>query len=83
MKIIEIKNEKELISVINEIGKFNSNRCLAETNFISIEKFDEETDKFTIIDKTSNVVYEVNKLYLFEHNDIYLTIDYTIINCEL
>ncbi len=83
MNIIEIKNEIQLKSIINEINKFNSNRALAETDYISIEKYDEINKKFTIVDKLNNIVYEVNKIYLFELNDFYFALDYKYNICEL
>jgi hypothetical protein len=83
MNIIVIKNESELKNVIEEINKFKSNRVLAESDFISIEKYNEENNKFTIIDKTNNLVYEVNKIYLFELNDLYIALDYKYNLCEL
>lgn len=59
-----IKNEDQLTSIIKEIDNFKSNRCLAETDFMSVESF--RDNKFVIIDKTDDLVYECKKLYLLK-----------------
>lgn len=63
-EITVIKNEEHLVSIINEIDTFKSQKFLAETDFISVKEF--KDDKFIIFDKTDDAVYECKKLYLLK-----------------
>ena len=61
-EITVIKNEEQLVSIINEIDTFKSAKCLAETDFMSVQCY--ENDKFIILNKSDDTVCECKKLFL-------------------
>lgn len=82
MKIIEIENNVELTEFIKEYQQFKSDHGLAENSLILVGSYNENKGKFLVVDKSNDLVYEVDKIYVCRYQNTHL-LDYKIEYCKI